>query len=222
MNSKPHILVSNDDGIDAEGLYVLVKALKQFASVSVVAPSIQQSAVGHAITVRTPLRVHKFYRDGKPFGYAVDGTPADCVKLAIRTLLKAKPDLVISGINDGLNTAVNVIYSGTVSAATEGTILGIPSIAVSLESTRKPNFEPAAKIAMSIARFVCKKRLPGDTVLNVNVPALPVAKIKGIMFTRQGRSRWDDEFFQRKDPKNRDYYWLAGKMQILDSEGDVD
>ena len=222
MKPKPHILVSNDDGIDAEGLYVLVKALKRFANVSVVAPSIQQSAVGHAITVRTPLRAHKFYRDGKLFGYAVDGTPADCVKLAIRTLLRAKPDLVISGINDGLNTAVNVIYSGTVSAATEGTILGIPSIAVSLESTRKPNFKPAAKIAISIAKFVCRESLPKDTVLNINVPALPAAKIKGIMFTRQGRSRWDDEFFQRKDPRNRDYYWLAGKMQILDHEEDVD
>lgn len=222
MKIKPHILVSNDDGIDAIGLFILVKALKRFANVSVVAPSIQQSAVGHAITVRTPLRAHEFYRDGKLFGYAVDGTPADCVKLAIRTILRDKPDLVISGINDGLNTAINVIYSGTVSAATEGTILGIPSIAVSLESTRKPNFEPAAKIAVSIAKFVCNTGLPKDTVLNVNIPALPAAKIKGIMFTRQGRSRWDDEFFQRKDPKNKDYYWLAGKMRILDHDRDVD
>ncbi len=130
MKKKPHILISNDDGIDAPGLYMLSKWLKRFAEVSIVAPSIQQSAVGHAITVRTPLRAHEFRRDGKLFGYAVDGTPADSVKLAIRTLLKSKPDLVVSGINDGLNTAVNVIYSGTVSAATEGTILGIPAIAV--------------------------------------------------------------------------------------------
>lgn len=222
MKKKPHILVSNDDGIDAPGLYILVKALKRFAYVSVVAPSIQQSAVGHAITVRTPLRAHEFRRDGELFGYAVDGTPADSVKLAIGSLLKSKPDLVMSGINDGLNTAVNVIYSGTVSAATEGTILGIPSIAVSIEYTQKPDFEPAAKIAASIARFVCKNGLPKDTILNINVPAIPTKKIKGIKFTRQGRSRWEDKFYQRKDPKNRDYYWLAGDMSILDHDSDFD
>lgn len=165
MKKKPHILISNDDGIDATGLYVLYKSLKRFAEVSVVAPSIQQSAVGHAITVRTPLRAHEFRRDGKLFGYAVDGTPADSVKLAIRRLLKSRPDLVISGINDGLNTAVNVISSGTVSAATEGTILGIPSIAVSIEYTQKPDFEPAAKVASAIAKFVYKHGIPGTQYL---------------------------------------------------------
>jgi len=222
MKIKPHILVSNDDGIDAPGLFILVKALKRFATVSVVAPSIQQSAVGHAITVRTPLRAHEFRRDGELFGYAVDGTPADSVKLAIKSLLKSKPDLVISGINDGLNTAVNVIYSGTVSAATEGTILGIPSMAVSIEYTLKPDFVPASKIATMIAKFVFKRGIPKDTILNINVPAIPTSKIKGIKFTRQGRSRWADKFYQRKDPKNRNYYWLAGDMEILDKENDVD
>jgi len=222
MKNKPHILISNDDGIDSPGLYTLSKYLRRFAQVSIVAPSIQQSAVGHAITVRTPLRAHEFRRDGKLFGYAVDGTPADSVKLAIRSLLKSKPDLVVSGINDGLNTAVNVIYSGTVSAATEGTILGIPSIAVSIEYTHKPDFIPAAKIASSVAKFVCKHGMPKDTILNINVPAIPAKKIKGIKFTRQGRSRWDDKFYLRKDPKNRDYYWLAGDMQILDHDEDVD
>ena len=155
MKKKPHILISNDDGIDATGLYILYKSLKRFAEVSVVAPSIQQSAVGHAITVRTPLRAHEFRRDGKLFGYAVDGTPADSVKLAIRRLLKSRPDLVISGINDGLNTAVNVIYSGTVSAATEGTILGIPSIAVSIEYTQKPELRTRCKGCLGN----CKVRL---------------------------------------------------------------
>jgi len=222
MKTKPHILISNDDGIDAPGLYILSKRLKKFAQVSIVAPSIQQSAVGHAITVRTPLRAHEFRRDGKLFGYAVDGTPADSVKLAIRSLLKSKPDLVVSGINDGLNTAVNVIYSGTVSAATEGTILGIPSIAVSIEYTKKPDFEPAAKIASMIAKFVCKHGMPEDTILNINVPAIPEKNIKGIKFTRQGRSRWDDKFYLRKDPKNRDYYWLAGDMLVMDRDNDVD
>lgn len=222
MKKRPHILISNDDGIDASGLYVLAKSLKRFADVSIVAPSIQQSAVGHAITVRTPLRAHEFRHDGKLFGYAVDGTPADSVKLAIRSLIKSKPDLVVSGINDGLNTAVNVIYSGTVSAATEGTILGIPSIAVSIEYTQKPDFGPAAKIALSVARFVYKYGMPKDTILNINVPAIPARRIKGIKFTRQGRSRWDDRFYLRKDPKNRDYYWLAGDMQVLDHDEDID
>ncbi len=222
MKKKPLILVSNDDGIDASGLHTLVKSLKRIARVAVVAPSIQQSAVGHAITVRTPLRAYKFHRNGTLFGYAVDGTPADCVKLGIRTLLKEKPDLVISGINDGLNTAVNVIYSGTVSAATEGTILGIPSISVSLEYTQHPRFETAAKVAIRFAKFVLQYGLPEDTILNVNVPAIATSKIKGIKYTRQGRSRWDDEFFQRKDPKNKDYFWLAGKMRILDHDESVD
>ncbi|HUI29996.1 MAG TPA: 5'/3'-nucleotidase SurE [Candidatus Acidoferrales bacterium] len=222
MGKKPQILISNDDGIDAPGLYVLAKRLKQFADVAVVAPSIQQSAVGHAITVRTPLRAHEFRRDGKLFGYAVDGTPADCIKLAIRSLIKPKPDLIISGINDGLNTAVNVIYSGTVSAATEGTILGIPSIAVSIEYTQKPDFEPAAKVASAIAKYILKHGIPKDTILNINVPSIPAKRIKGIKFTRQGRSRWDDKFYLRKDPKNRDYYWLAGDMRILDHDENVD
>lgn len=222
MKKKPLILVSNDDGIDAPGLHTLVKHLKRIARVAVVAPSIQQSAVGHAITVRTPLRAYQFHRNGTLFGYAVDGTPADCVKLGIRTLLKEKPALIISGINDGLNTAVNVIYSGTVSAATEGTILGIPSMSVSLEYTDRPNFEPAGKVAITFAKYILKFGLPEDTILNVNVPAIPARRIKGIKFTRQGRSRWDDEFFQRKDPKNKDYYWLAGKMHILDRDPDVD
>jgi 5'/3'-nucleotidase len=222
MKKKPLILVSNDDGIDAQGLFILVKSLKRIARVVVVAPSIQQSAVGHAITVRTPLRAYRFHRNGTLFGYAVDGTPADCVKLGIRALLKERPDLVVSGINDGLNTAVNVIYSGTVSAATEGTILGIPSISVSLEYTRRPHFETAAKVAVTFAKFVLENGLPEDTILNVNVPAIPASKIKGIKYTRQGRSRWDDEFYQRKDPKNKDYYWLAGKMHIFDKDDDVD
>lgn len=222
MKKKPLILVSNDDGIDAPGLHTLVKSLKRIARVTVVAPSIQQSAVGHAITVRTPLRAYKFHRNGNLFGYAVDGTPADCVKLGIRALLKEKPSLVVSGINDGLNTAVNVIYSGTVSAATEGTILGIPSMSVSLEYTRNPHFETAAKVAVMLAKFVLQYGLPEDTILNVNVPAIPASKIRGIKYTRQGRSRWDDEFYQRKDPKNKNYYWLAGKMHVFDHDEDVD
>src|ERR1041384_3817583 len=132
------ILVSNDDGIDAPGIEAVVRELKKIGEVTVVAPDKQRSAVGHAITVNYPLRASKFYKNGALFGYAVEGTPADCVKLAIRSLLKEKPDILVSGVNHGSNTAINIIYSGTVSAATEGTVLGIPSLAGSLTTLRVP------------------------------------------------------------------------------------
>ncbi len=209
-----HILVSNDDGINADGIYALVKELKKIADVTVVAPEKQMSAVGHAITVQYPLRVNHFYKDGEFFGYAVDGTPADAVKLAVKALLKDKKiDLLISGINHGTNTSINIIYSGTVSAATEGTILGIPSIAISLATyAPNPDFTLAAKFAVKLAEFVFKSGLPRGTLLNVNVPAVPESEIKGILVTRQGNAFWDDWFEIRKDPNGRDYYWLTGKF----------
>ena len=155
---KPTILISNDDGIEADGLKTLTKEIRKFAEVFVVAPNTQQSAVGHAITMSDPIRVTKNLIDRNFYGYAVVGTPADSVKLAVRTLLKEKKiDLLISGINQGSNTAINIIYSGTVSAATEGTILGIPSIAVSLTSYTYSDFSVAAKFASKIAKIVLKK-----------------------------------------------------------------
>ncbi|MBM2839616.1 MAG: stationary phase survival protein SurE, partial [Bacteroidetes bacterium] len=140
-----HILISNDDGIDAPGIFALVQEIKKIAEVTVIAPDKQQSAVGHAITMNYPLRVLPFFKGGEFFGHAVEGTPADAIKLGVRSLMKTKPDMIISGINHGSNTAINIIYSGTVSAATEGTILGIPSIAVSLTTYGEPDFSYAAK-----------------------------------------------------------------------------
>lgn len=209
-----HILVSNDDGINSEGIYALVRELKKIADVTVVAPEKQMSAVGHAITVQYPLRVNPFYKNGEFFGYAVDGTPADAVKLAVKAILKDKKiDLLISGINHGTNTSINIIYSGTVSAATEGTILGIPSIAISLATyAPNPDFTFASKLAVKLAEFVFKNGLPKGTLLNVNVPAVPREEIKGILVTRQGNAFWDDWFEVRKDPNGRDYYWLTGKF----------
>ncbi|MBP9211361.1 MAG: 5'/3'-nucleotidase SurE [Bacteroidetes bacterium] len=223
MTKKLSILVSNDDGIFSDGLAALVHALSPIADVTVVAPDSQQSAVGHAITVHRPLRVREVKKDGVFFGYAVDGTPADCVKLAIRNLMKAKPDLVISGINHGSNTAISVIYSGTVSAATEGTILGIPSIAMSL-TTFEPNadFSFAAKFARRMAESVIANGLPNGTVLNVNVPAVPESEIRGVVITRQGKSMWNDEFEARRDPGNKQYFWLKGELIELDEEEDID
>lgn len=217
-----HILVSNDDGIDAPGIYALVGELKKIADVTVVAPDEQRSAVGHAITMNYPLRVRKFFKNGNFFGYGVDGTPADSVKIGVRTILKEKPDLLISGINHGSNTAINIIYSGTVSAATEGTILGIPSIAVSLTTYDKPDFRFAAKISRKLAELLFKNGLPKDTLLNVNVPPLKEKAIRGIRITKQGKSRWDDTFDVRRDPNNKEYYWLTGKMDVLDTAEDTD
>jgi 5'-nucleotidase len=221
-SSPLRILVSNDDGIDSPGLYALVQELKQIADITVVAPDKQQSAVGHAITVRLPLRAHKVKKDGEFFGYSVNGTPADCVKLGVRTLMQEKPDLVVSGINHGSNVAVNVIYSGTVSAATEGTILGIPSIAVSLATYADPDFSYAAKFMRRFIPFLVKRGLPARTLLNINVPPVAESEIEGIIVTKQGKSIWDDTFDVRKDPNGRTYYWLTGEFEVLDQDIDAD
>lgn len=219
----PTILISNDDGIESDGIRALWREIRKFAEVIVVAPHTQQSAVGHSITVSNPIRVRKNLIDKNFYGYAVEGSPADSVKLAVRNLLKGKKiDLLLSGINHGANTAINIIYSGTVSAATEGTILGIPSIAISLTSFTYNNFAVAAKFGSTIAKLVLRKGLPHGTLLNVNVPAVPKSKIKGVMFTRQGKSFWDDYYDSRIDPNNREYFWLTGKMAVLDKGVEYD
>jgi 5'-nucleotidase len=221
MKKKPTILISNDDGIGADGIKALAKEIKKFANVIVAAPHTQQSAVGHSITMSSPIRVKEVPVFKDLYGYAIEGTPADSVKLAVHTLLKdRKIDLMISGINQGANTAINTIYSGTVSAATEGTILGIPSIAISLTSYTYTDFTLAAKFASKIAKVVIKKGLPKGTLLNINVPA--IKKIKGVKITRQGKSSWDDTYEIRTDPGNRKYYWLTGSMKKIDKTTEFD
>jgi 5'-nucleotidase len=212
----PTILVSNDDGIDAPGIFALVQELKKIGEVLVVAPDKQQSAVGHAITMNYPLRAKEFRKNGVLFGYAVEGTPADSVKLAVKALLKRKPDLLVSGVNHGANTAISIIYSGTVSAATEGTILGIPSIAVSLTTYGPPDFRYAAKFSRKLAQLVLRRGLPEGTLLNVNVPPVPEKTIRGVAVTRQGRAVWNDTFDVRRDPANKEYYWLTGALEDSD------
>ncbi len=220
--NRLQILVSNDDGIDSTGIYALVREMKKLGDVTVVAPHKQQSAVGHAITMNYPLRVSKYNKNGKFFGYAVEGTPADCVKLAVRSLLPSPPDLLVSGINHGSNTAINIIYSGTVSAATEGTVLGIPSIAMSLTSYKSQEFHYAARFARKLSALVLKNGLPKGTLLNVNVPAVPENQIKGIKITRQGKTNWNDTFDTRLDPYKNTYYWLTGELEIVDHSDDTD
>lgn len=218
MSKRLQILVCNDDGIDAPGIAALVKEMKRLGEVTVVAPHQQQSAVGHAITMNSPLRVRRFSKHGRFFGYAVAGTPADCVKLAVRAILKRPPDLVVSGVNHGSNTAISVIYSGTVSAATEGTILGIPSIAVSLTTYAPADFTIAAQFARKLAAVVMRRGLPEGTLLNVNVPPLPANRLKGVRITRQGKAIWNDTFDARRDPANKEYYWLTGGLQNVDQD----
>ncbi len=217
------ILVSNDDGIYSKGIFALAEALKELAEVIVVAPLTEQSAVGHAITMKIPLRVTKHYRGGGHFfGYAVDGTPADCIKMGIRNIMQESPDLVVSGINHGSNTAINIIYSGTVSAAREAAIMDVPAIAVSVTSHDVEDFSYAAKVAKIISAKVLNNGLPKGTMLNVNVPNLPEDKIKGIKVTKQGLSKWDDIYEKRVDPYGKDYYWLTGSLVNTDTELDRD
>ena len=216
------ILLTNDDGIYAKGIEALHEHLCRDYEVQVVAPETEQSAVGHAITLTDPLRVKPINRNGAFFGYAVKGTPADCVKLAINELTESPPDLVVSGINLGANIGINVIYSGTVSAATEGTILGVPAIAVSINTFRDPDFEPAARFTSILAGQVEKYGLPPHTSLNVNVPALPESKIKGVRVTRQGVTRFVERFERRVDPRENVYYWQCGSTPPLEEDDDTD
>jgi 5'-nucleotidase len=216
--SKLKILVSNDDGIDAPGLYLLVQEMKKIGDVTVVAPDKQQSAVGHAITMNYPLRMKEFKKNGKFFGYSVQGTPADCVKLAVKTILKCEPDLVVSGVNHGSNTAISIIYSGTVSAATEGTILGIPSFAISVTTYGPVDFSYPAKFARKLALMINKRGLPPGTLLNVNIPPLKAKEIRGVRVTRQGKAIWNDTFDLRRDPNDREYYWLTGGLENVDKD----
>ncbi len=216
------ILVSNDDGIDSDGIFALVQSLKEIGEVTVVAPHKEQSAVGHAITMQIPLSVTETYKNGEFFGYAVSGTPADCVKIGIRNIMKSPPDLVVSGINHGSNTAINIIYSGTVSAAREAAIMDVPSIAISVTSHDVSDFTAAAKIARLIALETAGKDLPKGTLLNVNVPNVPEDQIAGLMLTKQGKSKWDDIYEQRTDPYGKDYYWLTGTLMDADTDIETD
>lgn len=216
------ILVTNDDGITAPGLHELYQVMAKLGDVTIVAPDAEQSAVGHAITTLTPLRIKKVALAGDTFGHAVNGTPADAVRLAILAICPELPDLVISGINLGPNTATNIIYSGTVSAATEARILGVPSIAVSLATFKDPIWETPATFARQVAADVLAHGLPDKVLLNVNVPNLPMEKVKGIRVTRQGNSGYQERYEQRSDPRAVPYYWTAGTYRMSDVDEETD
>lgn len=220
MNEKPFILVSNDDGYDAPGIKELAKQMKLIGDVAVVAPDRQNSAVSSSLSVAKPLRVKRLIEDDTDI-YIVDGTPTDNVKIAIHELLDRKPDLVVTGINHGANTSVNVLYSGTVGAAIEGMIAGIPSIAFSLAShSYKTDLKAAGKYSKIIAEKILKTSVPNGTLLNVNIPAIDEEEIKGIKLTHLSNSKWIDKYDKRYDPFNREYFWFAGEYVIYEDDTD--
>lgn len=224
MTNKPLILVTNDDGINAPGIRTLIDIMLTIGDVFVVAPDSPQSGMGHAITLNSTLYAEAVnINDHSRKEYSCSGTPADCVKLAIRELLPRKPDLCVSGINHGSNSSINVIYSGTMSAAIEAGIEDIPAIGFSLSDySWNANFEACKPYVKTITEKTLKEGLPNGTVLNVNIPNLLKDHIKGIKVCRQAKANWVEEFDKRVTPNGKDYYWLTGKFVNLDGGEDTD
>ncbi|MDX5326980.1 MAG: 5'/3'-nucleotidase SurE [Bacteroidota bacterium] len=223
-SNRPLILVANDDGITAPGLRTLIKVMNRIGEVVVVAPDSPQSGMGHAITINSTLRVDKVQiGDGPQVEYSCSGTPVDCVKLAINVILDRKPDIIVSGINHGSNSSINVIYSGTMSAAVEGALEGIPSIGFSLlDYSWEADFEPSESFIENITRQVLEHGLPNGVCLNVNIPKASDQPYRGIKVCRQAKANWEEEFDARKDPRGRNYYWLTGKFVNYDHGEDTD
>lgn len=218
-----NILICNDDGIHAPGISVLHRAVSGFGKAYVVAPDAERSAAGHAITLADPIKSAPVSKDGFFFGYGIGGTPADCIKLAVCAILKeTPPDLVLSGINLGSNTGISIIYSGTVSAATEGVVLGIPGVAFSLCTYSNPHWDAAERVVHELTQQIISRPMLPGVLLNINIPNLPYEQIKGVRVTRMGRSRFIEKFHKRLDPRGRTYYWLDGELEVHDAGDDVD
>ncbi|NND64149.1 MAG: 5'/3'-nucleotidase SurE [Flavobacteriaceae bacterium] len=224
-NQKPLILITNDDGITAPGIRTLIDVMKELGDICVVAPDSPQSGMGHAITINDTLYCDKVVvdKDSDQNEYSCSGTPVDCVKLAVNEILKRKPDLCVSGINHGSNSSINVIYSGTMSAAVEAGTLGIPSIGFSLlDYSLEANFDPVRNFVKTIAQECLSKGLPKGIVLNVNFPKLSENEIKGIKVCRQANAHWIESFDKRVNPLGREYYWLTGEFVNEDKGEDTD
>ncbi len=219
---KMNLLLTNDDGIHAEGLWALHRRLARDHTATVVAPERERSAVSHSITLHKPLRLTRHRCADGMCGYAVSGTPADCVKLGVLELFEDRPDLVIAGINPGANVGINLNYSGTVSAAKEAALLGIPAIAVSVNSHTPRHYEAAAGFIARLAEMVFQKGLPGGTFLNVNLPDLPLEEMAGVRISRQGIGVFSDAFEKRTDPRNRVYFWQGCDPQTGYHDPEVD
>lgn len=224
MDKKPVILVTNDDGISAKGIRALVEVMSEIGTVVVVAPDKPQSAMGHAITINNMLYLNKISDENALITeYSCSGTPVDCVKIAVNEVLKQKPDLCVSGINHGSNSSINVIYSGTMSAAVEAGIEGIPAIGFSLlDYDWNANFDEIKTYVKKIALQVLEKKLPEGVILNVNFPKLAENEIKGIKICRQAKAIWEEKFDKRKSPMGKEYYWLSGEFVNYDKGEDTD
>ena len=216
--NKPHILVCNDDGIEGPGLHALAASMKKIGTVTVVAPAEPHSGMSHAMTLGEPLRIKRYSRNNRFFGYTVSGTPVDCVKVALSHILPSRPDLIVSGINYGSNTATNTLYSGTVAAALEGALQSVTSLAFSLTTYENADFTYAARFARNLARMVLEKGLPDDTILSVNIPNVPESEIQGVLVTGLGRSRWEENAIERHDVYGNPYYWLNGTLKLMDHD----
>lgn len=220
---KPLIFVTNDDGYDAKGIEFLISVMKELGDVKVVAPEYPMSGTGHAVTGREPIRLRKLFSENGIEKFACTGTPVDCVKLGEQMILGRKPDLMVSGINHGSNAAVNVIYSGTMAAAIESSIGGVPSIGFSLLNYRHDaDFSHCRKYVKMIAEKVLQNGLPQDTCLNVNIPNQSENEIKGIKVCRQARSRWIEDYEKRTDPYKKEYFWLRGHFELLEDDPETD
>lgn len=221
---KPVILVTNDDGITASGIRTLINIMKEIGDVVVVAPDSPQSGMGHAITVNNALFLEQVFIDNQESKeFACSGTPVDCVKIAIDQIIKTKPDLCVSGINHGSNSSCNVIYSGTMSAAVEAGMSGVPAIGFSLQDfSWNADFEPIKKFVKQITLETLKNGLPEGVVLNVNFPKLSENEIKGIKVCRQANATWVEKFDERTNPHGKKYYWLTGTFVNHDKGEDTD
>jgi len=220
---QPVILITNDDGITAPGIMNLVEAVKDLGKIIVVAPDRPQSGMGHAITIGQPLRLHQVHAFGEIESYACTGTPVDCVKLAVDKVLHRKPDLCLSGINHGANHSINVIYSGTMSAAVEAAIESIPSAGFSLlDYSIEADFTGARKYARMVVEKMLETKLDKHTVFNVNIPSVPAELLNGIMVCKQAYAKYEEDFVERIDPNGRKYYWLTGEFVNFDKGTDTD
>ncbi len=215
------ILISNDDGIDSDGIIALSRELKKYGEVYIVAPIFEQSAAGHSITMKRPLKIVQHYIDGKFFGYAINGTPADCVKIGITKVLNFEPDIVVSGINHGSNTSTNIIYSGTVSAAREAAMMNIPGIAFSINGRTSENINWAAEAAAKITVNTLEHGFEKGKLLNVNFPNIPFSEVKGTLITKQGQSKFADSYNTVHDVIGREYHQLIGDFVNLDGDDPV-
>ena len=223
QDRKPLILVTNDDGITAPGIRKLVEFMNEIGEVVVVAPDSPQSGKGHAITINSTLMVEEIKIEGAQRDFACSGTPVDCVKLALDKVLTRRPDLVVSGINHGANSSINVIYSGTMSAAVEAGVEGIPAIGFSLlDFSFEADFDQAKDFIQEIVLKTLKNPMPKGIVLNVNIPKLKKEEIKGIKICRQAQAKWEENFDERVNPQGKKYYWLPGYFNNMDEGEDAD